>query len=103
VGLSEEAAAAQIWPEVREAALRFGLPGEWPAAPPPARAIRERRATPRHSLLPRPRPHRRPLANLSLAGDWTLPDLPATLEAAIRSGEAAATTLMSAPLRRVAA
>jgi monoamine oxidase len=43
------------------------------------------------------------LANLSLAGDWTLPDLPATLEAAIRSGEAAATTLMSAPLRRVAA
>jgi monoamine oxidase len=35
---------------------------------------------------------------LALAGDWTLPDLPATIEAAIRSGEAAAAALLGAPL-----
>jgi hypothetical protein len=65
--------------------------------------VRERRATPRHTLLPRPRPPRRPLANLALAGDWSLPDLPATIEAAIRSGEAAAAALLNAPLPREAA
>jgi hypothetical protein len=98
VGLTEAEAAARIWPEVREAALRFGLPGDWPEAPPPARAVRERRATPRHGTGPRPKPLRRPLMNLALAGDWTLPELPATIEAAIRSGEAAASALLSAPL-----
>jgi hypothetical protein len=103
VALSEEAAVMRIWPEVREAALSFGLPGDWPVAPPPARAVRERRATPRHTVSPRPRPPRRPLANLALAGDWTLPDLPATIEAAVRSGEAAASALLSAPLPRDAA
>ncbi|WP_372623202.1 FAD-dependent oxidoreductase [Falsiroseomonas sp.] len=103
VTLSEEAATVRIWPEVREAALRFRLAGEWPVAPPRARAVRERRATPRHTLLPRPRPPRQPLVNLALAGDWTLPDLPATIEAAIRSGEAAAAALLSAPLPKEAA
>ncbi len=103
IGLSDAEAAARIWPEVREAALRFGLAGEWPAAPPPARAVRERRATPRHGLGPRPRPPRRPLPNLALAGDWTFPDMPATIEAAVRSGEAAASALLSAPLPREAA
>jgi hypothetical protein len=98
VGLSEEEAAARIWAEVREAALRFDLQGAWPAAPPPARAVRERRATPRHGIGPRPRPPRMPLANLALAGDWTLPDLPATIEAAVRSGEAAAHALLTTPL-----
>lgn len=93
VGLADDEAAALIWPEVREAAQRFGLPGEWPLAPPPARAVRERRATPRHGIGARPRPPRRPLANLTLAGDWTWPALPATLEAAVRSGEAAARAL----------
>ncbi|HEV7265883.1 MAG TPA: FAD-dependent oxidoreductase [Falsiroseomonas sp.] len=102
VGLSEEAATRRIWPEVRDAALRFGLHGDWPAVAPRARAVRERRATPRHTLLPRPRPPRRPLANLAMAGDWTLPDLPATIEAAIRSGEAAATALLHAPLPKEA-
>jgi monoamine oxidase len=67
-------------------------------APPPARAVRERRATPRHTPGPPARPARRPLANLALAGDWTLPDLPATIEAAIRSGEAAAAALLAAPV-----
>jgi len=67
------------------------------------RAVRERRATPRHTLAPRPRPRRQPLQNLALAGDWTLPDLPATIEAAVRSGETAASVLMSAPLPKDAA
>jgi hypothetical protein len=98
VGLSDEEAAARIWPEVREAALRFALPGDWPEAPPRARAVRERRATPRHGTGPRPKPKRMPLANVALAGDWTLPELPATIESAIRSGEAAAAALMATPL-----
>jgi hypothetical protein len=97
VGLTEEAAVLRIWPEVRQAALRFRLPGAWPEAPPPARAVRERRATPRHGTGLRPRPPRRPLANLALAGDWTLPALPATLEAAVLSGEAAAAALLRLP------
>jgi hypothetical protein len=94
VGLGEAEAAALIWPEVRLAAERFGLPGEWPLAPPPARVVRERRATPRHGVGPRPQPPRLPLTNLALAGDWTLPALPATLEAAILSGQAAANALL---------
>ncbi|MGG5811416.1 hydroxysqualene dehydroxylase [Falsiroseomonas sp. CW058] len=97
VALTDAEAAARIWPEVRDAAIRFALPGEWPATPPSARAVRERRATPRHATGPRPRPPRRPLANLALAGDWTFPALPATIEAAVRSGEAAAAALLHAP------
>lgn len=103
IGLSDAEATARIWPEVREAALRFDLLGDWPVAPPPGRAVRERRATPRHGVGARPRPPRRPLANLALAGDWTFPDMPATIEAAVRSGEAAASALLSAPLPREAA
>jgi squalene-associated FAD-dependent desaturase len=103
VGMSDAEAAARIWPEIREAALRFGLPGDWPQAPPPARAVRERRATPRHGLNPPPAPPRRPLPNLFLAGDWTLAALPATIEAAVRSGEAAAAALARALRQQVAA
>ena len=94
VGFADAEAAALIWPEVRAAATAFGLPGDWPLIPPPARAVRERRATPRHGVGPRPHPPRRPLPNLVLAGDWTLPALPATIEAAIRSGEVAASSLL---------
>ncbi|MBU8536488.1 hydroxysqualene dehydroxylase [Falsiroseomonas tokyonensis] len=102
IGLTDAEAAARIWPEVRQAGLRFGLPGEWPAAPPPARAVRERRATPRHGLNPPALPPRRPLANLALAGDWTVAELPATIEAAVRSGEAAAAAILYALARRQA-
>nr|WP_255575077.1 FAD-dependent oxidoreductase [Caldovatus aquaticus] len=71
------------------------MPGAWPEAPPPCRAVKERRATPRQAAggAP-PAPPRRPLANLVLAGDWTLPALPATIEAAIRSGAAAARAVL---------
>ncbi|HYZ32901.1 MAG TPA: FAD-dependent oxidoreductase, partial [Crenalkalicoccus sp.] len=83
------------WVELRQAALAFGLPGEWPAAPPPCRVVKERRATPRHTPGPPLRPRRLSLANLALAGDWTLPALPATIEAAVESGRAAARALLA--------
>jgi hypothetical protein len=94
VGLSDAEAAARIWPEVLAAALAFRLPGERPLVAPQARAVRERRATPRHGIGPRPAPPRLPLRNLALAGDWTFPALPATIDAAVQSGEAAARALL---------
>ncbi|HZF77013.1 MAG TPA: FAD-dependent oxidoreductase, partial [Acetobacteraceae bacterium] len=98
IGLPGEHTAAQAWAEIRRAAHAFALPGEWPAEPPPFRAVKERRATPRHGPGPRPAPPRRPLANLVLAGDWTSPDLPATIESAVRSGNAAANLLLLEPV-----
>lgn len=86
--------AARIWPELRAAAHAFALPGAWPETPPPARAVKERRATPRHDLSMPPAPPRRPRANLVLAGDWTYRALPATIEAAIRSGQDAARAVL---------
>lgn len=85
-----EQLAPRAWAEILSAVRAFHLPGDWPEAPPPCRAIKERRATPRQRPGPIPSPPRRPLANLALAGDWTWPHLPATIEAAIRSGQAAA-------------
>ena len=62
------------------------------AAVPPCRIIKEKRAT--FAQTPaqaanRP-PSRTALGNLRLAGDWTDTGLPATVEGAIRSGQAAA-------------
>ena len=91
-----DALAPQAWAEIRAAARAFALPGPWPETPPPCRAIRERRATPRHTPGPPPRAPARPLANVWLAGDWTDPVLPATLDAAIRSGTAAARRVLAA-------
>ncbi|MFL1463002.1 FAD-dependent oxidoreductase [Roseococcus sp. DSY-14] len=82
--------APRAWREIRAAAQAFALPGEWPEAPPPCRAVKERRATPRQRPGPIPAPRRRHLENLVLAGDWTWPHLPATIEAAAQSGLAAA-------------
>ncbi|UFN49933.1 FAD-dependent oxidoreductase [Roseomonas sp. OT10] len=91
-----DALAPRAWAEIRAAARAFSLPGDWPEAPPPGRAIRERRATPRHTPGPPPRAPARPLANAWLAGDWTDPVLPATIDAAIRSGTAAARRVLAA-------
>ncbi|MES2714069.1 MAG: FAD-dependent oxidoreductase [Pseudomonadota bacterium] len=88
-----EALGARVWPEVRRAALGLGLAGEWPEAAPPFRVVKERRATPRHGVAPNPTPPRMPLANCALAGDWTWPWLPATIEASVLSGLAAAAAL----------
>ncbi|MCS6891278.1 MAG: FAD-dependent oxidoreductase [Rhodovarius sp.] len=96
--LPAEALAPRAWAEVLRLAAVFRLPGEWPLQPPRCRVVKERRATPRHLPGPPPAPPRRPLPNLALAGDWTWPHLPATIEAAVRSGEAAAAALLGVPL-----
>jgi hypothetical protein len=90
---SVEALAPRAWAEIRRAAQAFALPGEWPEAPPPCRAVKERRATPRHAVGIAPVAPRMVMRNLALAGDWTWSGLPATIEAAARSGEAAAKAL----------
>jgi hypothetical protein len=92
-GEAVEALAPRAWAEIVEAARGFGVSGEWPDAPPPCRVVKERRATPRQGPGAVPVPPRRPLANLALAGDWTWPHLPATIEAAVQSGLAAAKAL----------
>lgn len=86
--------APRAWAEIRRAAAAFALPGDWPEAPPPCRAVKERRATPRHAVGFPPLAPRRPMRNLALAGDWTWPGLPATIEAAALSGEASAKVLL---------
>jgi hypothetical protein len=85
--------APRAWAEIRQAAQAFGLPGDWPTEPPACRVVKERRATPRQAPGPIPTPPRLPLANLALAGDWTWPHLPATIEGAVLSGLAAAKAL----------
>jgi squalene-associated FAD-dependent desaturase len=82
--------APRAWAEIRRAAAAFALPGDWPEAPPPCRAVKERRATPRHAVGIAPIAPRLVMRNVALAGDWSWPGLPATIEAAARSGEAAA-------------
>lgn len=92
----QEQLAPRAWAELRQAALAFGLAGEWPVVPPPCRVVKERRATPRHVPGPPPGAPVRPLANLAMAGDWMDPALPATIEAAVLSGRAAAAALAGA-------
>jgi uncharacterized protein with NAD-binding domain and iron-sulfur cluster len=63
---------------------------------PPARIIKEKRATFRQTPAEsEKRPEARTaLGNLHLAGDWTATGLPATIEGAIRSGNKAADLLL---------
>jgi len=84
--LPAESIIDRCWPEV---AIALGLGVR---AVPPARVIKERRATPAQTPAA---VALRPAAvtgydNLLLAGDWTATGLPATIEAAVRSGFAAA-------------
>ncbi|HWL46918.1 MAG TPA: hydroxysqualene dehydroxylase HpnE [Sphingomonadaceae bacterium] len=80
-----EALAGRVWGDV---AAALGLP---PALP-PWQIVREQRAT--FAATPAQERRRPPAAtrwrNLFLAGDWTRTGLPATIEGAIRSGDAAA-------------
>lgn len=84
-----EAIAAALWADVAKV---YGLA----AALPPARIVKERRATfaatPEQVAL-RP-PARTRWRNLALAGDWTDTSLPATIEGAIRSGHKAAAIIL---------
>ncbi|MBP0444323.1 FAD-dependent oxidoreductase [Roseomonas sp. SSH11] len=85
--------APRAWSEIRQLARAFALAGDWPEEPPPCRAVKERRATPRHRPGDPPPPPILALRNLALAGDWMEPVLPATIDAAIRSGRRAAKAL----------
>ncbi|ANC91314.1 FAD-dependent oxidoreductase [Azospirillum humicireducens] len=97
-------AAAMLWAEI---APRLGL--DQRLGPPirPFRMVKERRATPDQSpesVARRPGPQTR-WRNLALAGDWTETGLPATLEAAVRSGYRAAEAALANgnnPIRRSA-
>lgn len=82
--------AAQCWREISGA---YGWDGE---APPPYRVIKEKRATFDQSpaeLAKRPTPST-PFQNMTLAGDWTHTQLPATIEGALRSGQTAAALVL---------
>jgi hypothetical protein len=84
-----EELCALLW---RDVAAAFGLA----AAPvPPARIVKERRATFRATpaQLRRRPPATTRWSNLALAGDYVDTGLPATIEGAIRSGDAAAELL----------
>jgi squalene-associated FAD-dependent desaturase len=82
--------ARQLWREVA------AVTGHDPAALPPHRIVREKRATfaasPEQDAL-RPGPETA-WRNLMLAGDWTQTGLPSTIEGAIRSGNRAAALAM---------
>jgi len=84
-----DAIAHALWPEVAKALDLGGDPLAY-------RVIKERRATfaaTPASLAHRPatRTH---LKNLYLAGDWTDPGLPATLDSAVKSGRLAAEAVL---------
>ena len=60
---------------------------------PPCRVVKEKRATflqTPENMARRPGTRGSGIANVLLAGDWTDPGLPATIEGAIRSGDVAA-------------
>jgi len=81
--------AARVWDELQRV---FGISGKIP----PFRVLREKRAT--FAATPaqlRRRPGvRSKNPNWMLAGDWTDTGLPATIEGAIRSGNAAAVAIL---------
>lgn len=90
VDLPAREIAARVWPDV-EAALEISM------AMPKVRVVKERRATFAATAAQetrRPGPRTR-MANLVLAGDWTATGLPATIEGAIRSGQAAAKMVLA--------
>ncbi len=77
--------ARLFWPEVRTA---LGLGAR---ELPPFRIVKEKRATPRQTPAAAARrwSTRTPWRRLALAGDWLDTGLPATIESAVRSGDAA--------------
>ncbi|CAO3422750.1 hydroxysqualene dehydroxylase HpnE [Azospirillum endophyticum] len=81
--------AARLWAEI---APHLGSTPRLGGPIPPFRVVKERRATPDQSpeSVARRPAHRTRWNNLMLAGDWTETGLPATLEAAVRSGIRAA-------------
>jgi phytoene dehydrogenase-like protein len=92
VGMPATDLAARLW---RDAAPVLGL--DTTALPPAWRIVKERRATPLQTpcfAADRKRLLRQPSAPI-LAGDWTVPDLPCTIETALQSGTAAAAQVLA--------
>ncbi|WP_298650687.1 FAD-dependent oxidoreductase [uncultured Tistrella sp.] len=90
-----EVLAATGWAEIRTCLAMAGLP----AAMPPVRVVKEKRATMRHdpggeALRPGAVDHTRPRPDVVLAGDWTATGLPATIEGAVVSGQRAAAAVL---------
>ncbi|MCP5373237.1 MAG: FAD-dependent oxidoreductase [Hyphomicrobiales bacterium] len=85
--------AARTWPEVA-AALELAA-----AEVPPCRVVKEKRATfaQTPAQVARRPATRTAWRNLFLAGDWTDTGLPATIEGAVRSGQAAAAAVVTEP------
>jgi uncharacterized protein with NAD-binding domain and iron-sulfur cluster len=85
-----EALAARIWGEVCAA---LGMSGQMPAW----QIVKEKRAT--FAATPAQDARRPGVAtawpNVFLAGDWVQTGLPATIEGALRSGEAAAAQVLA--------
>ena len=81
----------------RDVAAAFGLASD---RAPPARIVKERRATFRATptQIRRRPPTQTRWTNLKLAGDYVDTGLPATIEGAIRSGLAAADAIIGRPL-----
>lgn len=95
-GMPASDLATLLW---RDAAPVLGLDGT--ALPPAWRIVKERRATPLQTPRfadDRKRLLRQPSAPI-LAGDWTVPDLPCTIETALRSGNSAAARLLAGMTR----
>jgi len=88
--MDNDTLAGRLW---RDVARAHGLSGP----PPPSRIVKEKRAT--FAAAPAQEARRPPARtrwpNLFLAGDWTATGLPATIEGALRSGEAAAALALS--------
>lgn len=85
--VDESIIAARMWSDIGKA-----INIDCGNALPPYRIVKEKRATfaqTPSAVRKRPKPRTR-WANLVLAGDWTDTGLPATIEGAIRSGNAAA-------------
>jgi hypothetical protein len=98
VVISTDVAAARIAHDALERAIDAQLRRFFPNLPPPtwSQTIAERRATYACiACLARPTPGALE-KRLYLAGDYTDPDFPATLEAATRSGVTAAHQLLAA-------
>ncbi|MGE3334398.1 MAG: hydroxysqualene dehydroxylase HpnE [Rhodospirillaceae bacterium] len=96
---SAEVIAARCWSDVAR------VLGESAMAAPPARVIKEKRATFAQTpaaITRRPGTESR-YPNLLLAGDWTATGLPATIEGAVRSGFSAAEAVRDRRARAKAA